>query len=155
MDEILDQKEDILNQIKFMKNTAPEELLSIIHDSLSLYLKCLTTFGFGSNEAEECLLIVKEMTKIFKKERKLLKSIESSIESIDLDLTCDIIDILDKLNEDTYNAYDNILGEIETSCYLKERNRVLRPRAQIDSLITNDEYENMVIKLTNKKKKRS
>ena len=146
----MDQKKEIIEQINFMKEAAPEEFFNILKNSLVIYLKSVISFGIKSKEASEAIKVIIEMKKILQQEHQLLNLILSSIDEIDLDETSDIIDILDALNEKTYLSYDEVLSEIETSCEMNENGRILRPRNGIDSLISNDSYKNKVLELIKK-----
>ncbi len=148
--DINEQKKEIIDQINFMKSTSFEEILLIFKSAASLYFRSVITFGFNCKESKECINVLKEMYKIILKERKLLNIIKINIDSIDLDDTSLVIDMLDSLNDNTYLAYDSVLTEIETSCDLQSDDRCLRPRMGIDSLLTNNEYEGKVIKLVKK-----
>ena len=148
--EELTQKEEILEQLNFIKETTPEELRRIIIDSITLYIKSVITLGFDSNAAQESLNIIKEMIKIVKEEKKILSLINKNIDDIDLDKTVDFIDDLELLNERTFIFYDNILTEIEIACEMKQKQRILRNRNGIDSLITNDYYKRKALELTKK-----
>ena len=144
-------KEDILEQIQFMKTNSFEELYRIVLSAISLYVRSVVLFGFNSRQAKENISIVNEMRKILKEEKVLLSLIEENIDNVDLDDACDVVDTLDALNDRTYLAYDSIFSEIETSCEIRNKDRVLRPRTPIDSLITNDEYKTKVQKLIKRK----
>ena len=146
-----EQKKEIIEQIDFMKNTSLEELLQVFKSSIFLYFKSIITFGINSKQAKESIEILKEMYKILLKERKLLNIIARNIDSIDLDDTSFVVDMLDELNDDTYLAYDGIFEDIETSCTMQKKDRILRPRNRIDSLITNKEYEESVMELIKKR----
>lgn len=143
----LTQKEEILEQIKFMKKTSPEELYRIVLSSIELFIKSVFIFGINSNEAKESINVIKEMRRIIKEERILLNGIEKKIDSIDLDQTVDVIDELDSLNDKTFLLYDDILNEIDISCDTRQKGRTLKSRQGIDSLITNPTYKERVIKL--------
>ncbi len=146
----MDQKEEIIEQIKFMKETAPEEFFIILKDSLILYLKSVFTFGIKSKEATEAIKVIIEMKKILQEEHKLLNLILSNIDDIDLDETSNIINILDTLSDKTFISYDEVLSEINTSCEMNLNDRTLRSRNGIDSLITNDNYKKRVLELIKK-----
>lgn len=145
------QKEEILEQIDFMKTTSKQELYTVIFSAIPLYLRSIITFGINSRQAKENIEIIKEMRAILKEEKSLITTIEEHIDSIDLDETVDIIDSLDKLNDDTYLSYDSIFSDIEVSCELKDKTRAIRKRSSIDSLITNKSYQEKVKRLVNKK----
>lgn len=149
----MEQKEEILQQIKFMKSTAPEEFISIFLDAIELYIKSIITFGFNSIEAKESIRVIIDMKKILKEEKYLLNMLFESIDSIDLDEACDILESLDYLNDKTYTSYDNILSEIEISCEIKTSRMPLKPITVTDTLITNSEYKEKVLNLIHKRKK--
>ena len=142
--ESINQKEELLKQIRFMKNTSYEELLLIIKSAFSLSIRSAFTFGLNSKEAKENINILKEMFQIISKERKLLNLILENIDYLDLEEAIDTVNMLDDLNDRTYLAYDSIFTEIETACDMKTKDRCLRPRSGIDSLITNKSYEENV-----------
>ena len=148
----MEQKEEILKQIKFMKKTAPEEFISIFLDAIKLYFKSIITFGSNSIEAKECIKVIMDMKRILKEERYLLNIILRNIDSIDLDETCDILESLDYLNDKTYTSYDNLLSEIEIGCDIKTSRMPLKPITINDTLITNDEYKEKVLSLIYKNK---
>lgn len=151
MKEELSEKEEILAQIKFMKDASFSELVSVFNDCISLYVKCLLTFKNSNKLSKKCLEIIKEIYLILRKERKLLNLIENSIDEINLDDTCDIIDMLDSLNDKTYNHFDVVLSDIEYSCEIKSDLYFYDMDDKQDNLLTNDKYQKDVEKLTNKK----
>lgn len=153
MEQELTQKEELLMQIKFMKDSSLDEFIIILKDSLYNYLKSLIVFGIDNNYSNQCLNIIKQMFLILLRERKILTSIEQSIDSVDLDETCDIIDMLDSLNDKTYTNFDYILGEIEYCCDSKEERKL--PMISKDNLCDNPNYQDKVEILTHKKKKRT
>ena len=144
----IDDKKEITEQIKFMINAAPEELFRIISNSIELYIKSAIAFGIDSNITKENLNIIKDMTKIILKERKLLKKLESNISNENIDDIWEILDILEELNERTYNSYDDILKEIEIACDIKDKKRIIKQGKPIDSLITNEEYTKLIENIT-------
>ncbi len=146
------KKEVILGQIDFMLETAPEEFWSMYADSVVLLFRSFINFGINSEQVKESLNTIKEMWKIKKEEKRILTEISANIDSIDLDKTEDFILKLDALNTSTYNYYDSILGEIQTTCDTKENNRVIRPRKQTSTLITDDSYSIQAKELIKQKK---
>ncbi len=147
----LNQKEEILNQIKFMIDTSPEEFINIAKDAISLFIKSTLLFGINSNQSKESLNTLKEMFKILKKEKEILYEIANNINYIDLNETSDFIDTLDELNENTYNYYDSILENIDISCEIRNKNRVIKPRESFNSLITDNSYVKKEKELIKKK----
>ena len=61
-----------------------------------------------------------------------------------------MIGILDELGEDTYLDYCDILDNIYTACEAKDKERIVRGNKPINSLITNNEYEEKVYTLVQK-----
>lgn len=147
----MDEKKELIDYIEFMINTEKEELLRIALESIETYIKSTLTFGFTTIN-HECLTIIKDMFNIISKERKLLKHILKNINRIDINYTWDTITTLDELNERTYDSYEKILDNIEVACETRNKNRIIKPNKKIDSLITNEEYEKLVLKLTEKKR---
>ena len=145
-------KEELIEQLKFMIETLPEELYRIVIDAIQLFLESTIKFGKSSNQAQECLNVIREMSNILKEERHLLKLILDNINNVDIDEAWDTVDTLDKLNEKTYLSYDDILLQVEVSIQIDNPQRALRPNKGIDSLITNDEYKQQVLSLIQKKK---
>lgn len=146
----MEEKKELYEQIKFMVDTEKEEFLRIANDSLEIYIKSVLTFGFN-NISKECLRIIKDMFNIILKEKKLLNSINENINIIDEEFAWDVIFILDDLNESTYSEYEKILDNIDIACDTKNKNRIIKPNKPIDSLITNNEYEDLVQRLIGKK----
>ncbi len=148
----LNQKEEILEQINFMIKTSPEEFWNISSDAILLFIKSLIIFGIKSNQVKESLNTIKEMWKVLKEEKRILNELTNNIEYINLDDTSNFIDTLDDLNTNTYNYYDSILEEIEITCDTKNKDRILRPRKNFSTLITNNTYSNQIKKIIKQKR---
>ena len=147
----MDIEIELIEKIKWMKKSSPEELFRITIYSIENYVKSLIVFGRNSNITKENINIIKEMAKILKIERKLLNYILKNINIIDLESALDIVYLLDDLNEKTYMNYDSILNNIDIACELKNDSRILKPNKGFDTLLSNPNYENMVLSLTENK----
>ena len=146
-----DRRKLLINDINNMISGIPEELRMIFFDGMGAYFKTLIRFGKDSDITRSALLVIRDMFRIGRYEHKLLRYILSNIDRFDLDDTEDVIDELDKLNDRTYLAYDSVITDIEVAFDMNDPNRFVKPR-KIDSLISNDEYANMVLRLDNNKK---
>lgn len=144
------QKKEIKSYIKYMKSASFEELYRVFSDALFTYFKCLTTFGINNPYTKECFNVVKEMKQVIKKEKHLLTVLNNHIDTTNLDDLDDMIDELDELNIDTYLDYSDILDNIYVSCEAKDDSRIVRGNKPINSLITNNEYEEKVYTLVQK-----
>ncbi len=142
------RKEDLIKDILFMKNSTPEMIARITKDGIALYFKSLSTFGRKSKVTRETLTTMREMYRISKMEGRLFDFILDNLDSIDIDAAEETVLKLDKLNTQTYESYDAVLGEIETAIALKDENRTLKSNKGISSLLTNKNYANMVVALT-------
>lgn len=143
-------KQELIDQLNFMIGAIPEELQRIVSDALWLYFKSTMRFGCTSAQATACNHVIREMSRILKEEKYLLKLILKNIDNIDLDEACDMIDTLDELNDRTYKSYDKVLGDVETALELDNPSRTILKTENIDSLITNDTYKNQVLSLIKK-----
>ncbi len=146
-----DKKTLLINNINNMISGIPEELRMIFFDGMSAYFKALIRFGKNSDITRSALLVIRDMFKIGRYEYRLLSYIKKNIDRFDLDDTEDVVSELDQLNDRTYSAYDRVITDIEVAYDMNDPNRTVKPR-NIDSLITNDVYTNMVLKLNNNKK---
>ena len=144
------QKKEIQKDIKFMRSTSHEELYRVFMDALSTYFKCLTTFGFNNPYTKECFTVVKDMRKVLKEEKRLLILLNNHIDNIRLDDLDEMVGTLDTLSEDTYLDYSEILDNIYFACDAKDKERIVRGNKPINSLITNDEYQEKVYTLVQK-----
>ena len=144
------KKNDIIKQIKFMKSASHEEMYRVFMDSLSMFFKCLTTFGLNNPYTKECFQVVKEMKQVLKEEKRLLTILSNHIDYINLDDLDEMIGTLDELADNTYCDYSDILDNIDISCEIKDKERFVRPYKPINSLISNDEYKEKVYDLVQK-----
>ncbi len=146
-----EQIEKITANIKDMKNGSYEQMVLITLYSLSSYFKSLITFGQGSNVTRDNLNIIKEMFNILKKERQLLIFILKHIEEFEVEAVCNVVYILDDLNDKTVEYYYNVIEDIEDAVFMKEERRGIRPRKNFPTLIQSDSYTKEVIALTETK----
>lgn len=144
------EKKDIKSDIKFLKSADHEVMYRVFCDALDAYLKSLTTFGFNNPYTKECFKVIKEMRQVIKEERRLLTLLLNHIDNIKLEDLDKMIGILDELGEDTYLDYCDILDNIYTACEAKDKERIVRGNKPINSLITNNEYEEKVYTLVQK-----
>ena len=144
------EKKDIKSDIKFLKSADHEVMYRVFCDALDAYLKSLTTFGFNNPYTKECFKVIKEMRQVIKEERRLLTLLLNHIDNIKLEDLDKMIGILDELGEDTYLDYCDILDNIYTACEAKDKERIVRGNKPINSLITNNEYEEKVYTLLQK-----
>lgn len=143
-------KNELIEEINYMKDGQYEELYRITTSSLLTCLKSIICFGINSEQSNECIKTLKDMRRILKEEKKLLNIILNNIDNIDLDKASNIVDILDELNDNTYTSYDDILNNINYCCELKDKERIFKSNNKIDSLITNNSYKEKVLTLTKK-----
>lgn len=142
------RQQELIKDILFMKRATPDQIRKITMDGMKTYFKALAVFGPSSPITKEALVTIREMYEISKVEGKLLNFITSNLASIDISAAESVVLTLDKLNDDTYAAYDSVLGEIEIACDTKNPNRTIKPKSGINSLITNENYKTMVVSLT-------
>jgi len=140
-------KQDILEEIEFMKKGEKEELYRIGMYSITTFLKSSILFGINSNQAKESINVITNMIKILKEERTLLNIINKNIDNINIDDASIIIDMLDKVNDNTYLSYEELLNNINVCCDIKDKDRLFKSNKEIDSLINNNNYKEKVLKL--------
>lgn len=145
------EKEQLLNEIKDMKGGSYEQMALITYYSLSSYFKSLLTFGGHSTVTKDNLNVIKEMFNILKKERQLLNFILEHIEEFEVDAVCNVVNILDDLNDKTVEYYYNVIEDIEVACDMNDEKRGRRPRKGFPTLIQSDSYSNEVIALAETK----
>lgn len=148
----INEKEELIGQLKFMISTSPEELYRMLNNGIPVFIKSAIIFGIDSDITKECLNVLKDMIKIILKERKMLLEINKNRDTIEIESLSDVIGLLDELNEKTYNEYDNILTDIEIACDLRDKRRFIKRKEPIDSIISNKEYEEYVKKIAIKKR---
>ena len=146
---VQERKNSLVNDIEFMINALPEQLSKIFFSSMSTYFRALTTFGRNSEITRSSLTVLRDMFKIGKQEKVLLKYILNNLDRFNLSATELVVDKLDELNEKTYKAYDKVFADIEDACDTKDPNRFGKHHT-IDSLISNETYSNMVYALNAK-----
>lgn len=144
------EKEELLESIRFVKDSEKEEFMRIVLETIPVFLRSSVIFGINSTQSKTCLSIIKKMYKILKEERRLLNLIESNIDSVDIYDAEDAFDLLDSLNDDTYNSFIFTLSNIDYACDTRDDRRSLIVRSDIDSLINNDEYKKKVLELIGK-----
>ena len=150
MSEILlsekERKNRLIDSIHFMIESIPEQFGSIVTSSLSTYFKSLVVFGMNSEITRSALIVLKDMFKISRQERALLKYILANLHRFNIEATERVIDELDELNDKTYMAYDRVFADIEDACDMNNPNRFGKHET-IDSLISNEQYSNIVYAL--------
>ena len=148
--ENINLKKDIKKDIKFLKSAEKEELYRVFTDALDAFFKSLTTFGLNNPYTKECFNVVKEMKNILKEEKRILVMLENNIDHINLDDLGDMISEIDKVGEDTYLDYSDILDNIYIACQDKDKERTVRGNKPINSISTNTEYKEKIYSLIQK-----
>lgn len=144
------QKEEIIDALDLMKETSPSTLYRIGLDCIGLCLRSAINLGITSKQTKGTIRVFRDMFRISKEEKSLIKLIRSNIDRIDLDEASDVIDSLNELSESTYLSYDCVLSDIENAIQLKDRERTITRPDRINSLITNTSYKTRVLKLIKK-----
>ncbi len=139
---------DLINDILHMRNSAPGQIAMITKNGLDSYLRAVKVDGPLSPLAREALRIIREVYKNSNLEDKLLLFILENIDVVDITAAEDVTRTLEKLNDKTYAAYDEMLDDIKAACLLSKKDRQLRPERTVESLLTNDIYKTMVYGLT-------
>ena len=140
-------KKDLQKDIKFIKSAEHEELYRVFSDALDAFFKSLVTFGLNNPYTKECFKVVKEMKEVLKEEKRLLVMLENNIDHIRLDDLDEMIGEIDEVGEDAYLDYSDILDNIYIACQEKDKERIVRSNKPINSVLTNNEYEEKVIDL--------
>ncbi len=142
------KKEDLIRNINEMKNGSFEQMCLTTIYSLSSYFKSLWAFGRKSQITKDNLNIIKEMFNILSTERTLLNYILKNINSFDINATQNVIEMLDRLNDQTVLYYYDTINGIEDAVDLNNERRGLRPRNYPPTLIQSDAYAGEVIALS-------
>ncbi len=143
------RQEKIEKDILYTRKTEPAKVRKLVYRGMASYFKALKTFGPANPVCKEALKAIREMLKIHKIEDKLLYFILCNLEDFDISAIEDAVMKLENLNDATFDSYYGILGEIDTACEEKDKNRQLRPEEGVNSLLTNNRYKTMVLGLTN------
>ncbi len=139
----------LIEEIQMIEAGMPNKVKETVIAGIATYFKALKTFGPANPVCKEALKAIREMLKIHKIEDKLLYFILCNLEDFDISATEDAVMKLENLNDATFDSYYGILGEIDTACEEKDKNRQLRPEEGVNSLLTNNRYKTMVLGLTN------
>ena len=147
MENIPAEKEELIKEIKAMKQGSIEQMALVTYYSLASYFKSLLTFGRKSTVTKDNLNVIKEMYNILKKENQLLNFILRNVLQFDVDATAKVVEMLDSLNDKTVQYYYEVIEEIETACECNEERRGLRPRKDFSTIVQSDTYATEVIAL--------
>ena len=141
------RKDELVQDIMFMRNATPEQIRKITFDGLSSYFNALRAFGFKSPVPKEALKVIRDMYKVSKIEGKLLDFILINLDHLNIDSAEETVDELDQLNTTTYLNYNEVLDEIDVAAQMHKEERALHPNRKIDSLLTNNKYKTKVFGL--------
>lgn len=139
--------EDLLSDIKDMKNGSLEQMYLITLYSLSNYIKSLIAFGRKSQITKDNLRIIKEMFEILKTERKLLNYILRNADEIDSYSALLVIGLLDETNDKTVEYYYQVMDDIEEACEMNDERRGLRRKKNFPTLTQDIGYAEEVVAL--------
>lgn len=139
-----EQREELTNDIKFMKKGSFEQMWLITMYGLESYFKSLFTFGSHSTVTRDNLNVIKEMFGILKTEREMLNFILKNLDKFDITATQEVVQMLDDLNDRTVEYYYGVIEEIEDAVDMKEEHRGTRPVKSFPTLTQYRGYENEV-----------
>ncbi len=142
------EKENLVNDIKEMKSGSIEQMALVTYYSLGSYFKSLLAFGRKSSITKDNLNVIKEMYHILKRENVLLNYILRNIDKLDIDAACNVVEMLDSLNDKTVEYYYDVIEEVEEACECQEERRGIRPRKEFSTIIQTDSYAKEVIALS-------
>lgn len=144
---ITQEKEDLISDIKEMKNGSIEQMALVTYYSLGSYFKSLLAFGRRSTVTKDNLKVIKEMYHILRRENVLLNFILRNVDKVDVDAASNVVEMLDSLNDKTVEYYYSVIEDVEDACECKEERRGIRPKKSFPTLIQSDSYAKEVIAL--------
>lgn len=142
-----DKKEQLLQEIRQMKNGSYEQMFLITYYGLGSYFRSLLTFGARSDVTRDNLNVIKEMFAILRTERKMLNYILDNLDVFNIQAATASIEMLDAINDKTVEYYYSVVDEIEDACDMREERRGIRPKKDFPTLTQTSSYENEIIAL--------
>lgn len=142
------EEERILRkEIKTIKELNIEETLKMANYCLEAYLKTLITFKQKSQSTKNVKNIWAEYIINLKEEYKILNTIITNSKDKELEKIELILDILDKINEESIIYYYENLDRIEDACDLKNDSRSIPYKKNFKTLTESKELQKQLTKV--------
>ena len=131
-------RDKVLDYIKEMRDTTPEEIKLIGVESLKMLFLSLFRFGLSNPVSKDALLVLKEFLINCKIENDIFSIIWKNIDRMDISDAIEYLYYLDDLSRKTYLYYnDKVLPDMETAIIENEIYRA--KRAKYDFIMLKDE----------------
>ncbi len=131
-------RDKVLDYIKEMRDTTPEEIKFIGVESLKMLFLSLFRFGLSNPVSKDALLVLKEFLINCKIENDIFSIIWKNIDRMDISDAMEYLYYLDDLSRKTFlYYYDKVLPDMETAIKMNEIYRV--KRAKYDFKMLKDE----------------
>lgn len=131
-------RDKVLEYIKEMRDTTPEEIKFIGMESLKMLFLSLFRFGLSNPVSKDALLVLKEFLINCKIENDIFSIIWKNIDRMDTSVAMDYLYYLDDLSEKTFlYYYDIVFDDMETA--IKENKIYRAKRAKYDFKMLKDE----------------
>ena len=136
----MEEKKEIIDFIKYLKKTTPEEIRMITLSCYKVILLSSFTFGLRNEITKDCFRIIKEYVEICNRENEIFDYIIGNLDNFYLDDTINYLEDLDLLNESTYRYYDGVIADIEYAIKIKNPNKGKRRYCNFNTLLDSDYY---------------
>ena len=129
-------RDTVLEIIKEMIDTTPEEIKFIGVWSLKMLFLSLFRFGLSNPVSKDALLVLKEFLINCKIENDIFSIIRKNIDRMDISEAMDYLYYLDDLNEITFRYYyEKVLPDMECAIQINDINRAKRAKYDFNMLI--------------------
>lgn len=129
------------------------EALTMIKEYILTYIYSLVTDSNGKKRRNILINKLKEYLKTIKCENNYLNLILSNLDCLSEEEINKFLDKIDRINENTYIYYDNILKEYEDNIYFGDTNRSIIPYKSFDTITESatikEDFNKMLIKSNN------
>ena len=129
-------RDKVLDYIKEMRDTTPEEIKFIGVESLKMLFLSLFRFGLSNPVSKDALLVLKEFLINCKIENDIFSIIWKNIDRMDISDAMEYLYYLDDLSRKTFlYYYDKVLPDMECAIQINDINRAKRAKYDFNMLI--------------------
>ena len=149
-------RDKVLEYIKEMRDTTPEEIKFIGVWSLKMLFLSLFRFGLSNPVSKDALLVLKEFLINCKIENDIFSIIRKNIDRMDISEAMDYLYYLDDLSKKTFlYYYDIVFDDMETAIKMNEIYRAKRAKYNFNMLIDEENPLEEVYSLIKKNSQQS